>query len=88
SRWPIFADTGIVEVRWQGEELVMRGISQRQLLYQTGDRFISPELDCCGNCLYYRGQHCSNPTSALYGFRVTSDGYCPMFKSLHFPSTE
>ncbi|NEO55038.1 MAG: MBL fold metallo-hydrolase [Okeania sp. SIO3B5] len=88
TRWQFFADTGIVEVRWQGEELVMKGISQRQLLSQTGDRFISPELDCCGNCLYYRGQHCSNPTSALYGFRVTSDGYCPMFKSLHFPSTE
>lgn len=88
TRWPTFADTGIIEVRWQGEELVMRGLSQRELLYQTSDRFISPELDCCGNCLYYRGQRCSNPTSALYGFRVTSDGYCPMFKSLHFPSTE
>ena len=87
NRWPNFADTGIIEVRWQGEELVLRGLSQRELLSQTSDRFISPELDCCGNCLHYRGQRCSNPASALYGFKVTSDGYCPMFESLHFPST-
>lgn len=87
NRWPTFADTGLVEVRWQGEELVVRGISQRELLSQTSDRFISPELDCCGNCLHYRGQHCSNPVSALYGFKVTSDGYCPMFESIHFPFT-
>ena len=86
NRWPSFADTGLVEIRWQGEELVLRGISERELISQTGDRFISPELDCCGNCLYYRGQRCSNQTSALYGFKVTSDGYCPMFESLHFPS--
>lgn len=86
TRWPTFADTGIIEARWQGEELVLRGVSQRELLSQTSDRFISSELDCCGNCLHYRGQRCSNPTSALYGFKVSSDGYCPMFESLHFPS--
>ncbi len=85
SRWPFFAETGIVEVRWQGEELILRALSQRELLQQTSDRFISADLDCCGNCLHYRGQRCSNPTSALYGFKVTSDGYCPMFESLHFP---
>ena len=87
NRWPTFADTGLVEVRWQGEELVIRGISQRELLSQSGDRSISPQLDCCGNCLHYRGQSCANPVSALYGFKVTSDGYCPMFESLHFPFT-
>jgi hypothetical protein len=87
NRWPTFADTGLVEVRWQGEELVLRGLSQRELLNQTSDRYISPELECCGNCLHYRGQRCANPASALYGFKVTPDGYCPMFDSLHFPST-
>ncbi|MGK7919778.1 MAG: MBL fold metallo-hydrolase [Trichodesmium sp.] len=85
NRWSIFADTGIVEVRWQGEELVLRGVSQREFLQKTSDRFISPDLDCCGNCLHYRVQYCSNPVSALYGFKVTSDGYCPMFESVHFP---
>ena len=90
SRWSTFSDTGLVEVRWQGEELVVRGISQRELLSQTTDRLSSPDLNCCGNCLHYRGQRCSNPVSALYGFKVTFDGYCPMFESVHFhfPSTE
>ena len=36
-RWQGLADTGIVEVRWQGEELVLRGITQRELLRQNHD---------------------------------------------------
>ena len=31
-RWQNFADTGLIEARWQGEELVLRGLSQRELL--------------------------------------------------------
>ncbi|MDE5087312.1 MAG: MBL fold metallo-hydrolase, partial [Trichodesmium sp. St16_bin2-tuft] len=87
SRWTTFSDTGLVEVRWQGEELVVRGISQRELLCQTTGHLISPKLDYCCNCLHYRGQRCSNTVSALYGFKVTFDGYCPMFESVHFPFT-
>ena len=87
SRWKTFSDTGLVEVRWQGEELVVRGISQRELLCQTTGHLISPKLDYCCNCLHYRGQRCSNTVSALYGFKVTFDGYCPMFESVHFPFT-
>lgn len=81
-RWPAFADTGLVEARWQGEELVLRGISQREFLSQGSDRPIPSDLDCCGNCQYYRGQRCWNQVSALYGFKVTPDGYCPMFESI------
>ncbi len=81
-RWPAFADTGLVEARWQGEELVLRGISQREFLSVGSDRPISPDIDCCGNCQYYRGQRCWNHSSALYGFKVTPDGYCPMFESI------
>nr|WP_254030549.1 MBL fold metallo-hydrolase [Planktothrix agardhii] len=81
-RWLGFADTGLVEARWQGEELVLRGISQREFLSQGSDRPIPRDLDCCGNCQYYRGQRCWNQSSALYGFKVTSDGYCPMFESI------
>jgi len=87
KHWPTFSDTGLVEVRWQGEELVLRGISQREFISQTTDRFISPELYCCANCLHYRGQRCSNPVSSLYDLKVTFDGYCPMFESVHFPFT-
>ena len=39
-RWSRFSDTGLVEARWQGEELVLRGLSQRELMRQTSKSFI------------------------------------------------
>lgn len=81
-RWSTFGDTGIVEARWQGEELVLRGISQREFLAYHSDRTMPSDLDCCGNCQYYRGQRCWNPVSALYGFKVTPEGYCPVFEAI------
>ncbi|NJO46842.1 MAG: MBL fold metallo-hydrolase [Oscillatoriales cyanobacterium RM2_1_1] len=77
-RWQSLADTGLVEARWQGEELVLRGVSQRELLNQTGE--MATELECCGNCHHYRSARCWNPASALYTFRVAVDGYCPVFE--------
>lgn len=78
-RWQNFADTGLVEARWQGEELVLRGLSQRELLTQGSDR-IPTDLACCGNCRHQRGQRCWNQASPLFGFKVTPDGYCPVFE--------
>ncbi|MGC9502279.1 MBL fold metallo-hydrolase [Baaleninema sp.] len=77
-RWQTFADTGLVETRWQGDELVLRGLSQRELLDR--DRYVPPHLACCANCRYYRGQRCFNPDSPLHGFKVTPDGSCPVFQ--------
>jgi len=79
-RWRQFADTGLIEARWQGEELVLRGLSQRELLNQSSDRFIWSDMDCCGTCKHQRGQRCWNPASPLYNFKVTLDGYCPAFE--------
>jgi Cft2 family RNA processing exonuclease len=79
-RWREFADTGLVEARWQGEELVLRGLSQRELLNQSSDRHFWSELDCCGNCKYQRGQRCWNPSSPLYNFKITLEGFCPAFE--------
>ena len=79
-RWKNFADTGLVQARWQGEELVLRGISQRELLTQGSDARVSPEYSCCGNCLYYRGMRCWHQASPLFGFKVTTEGYCPVFE--------
>ncbi|MTJ32442.1 MBL fold metallo-hydrolase, partial [Aphanizomenon sp. UHCC 0183] len=31
-RWRQFADTGLIEARWQGEDLVLRGLSPRELV--------------------------------------------------------
>jgi len=81
-RWANFADTGLVEARWQGEELVLRGLGQRELLSQGSDRTRTANLECCGNCQHYRGQRCWNQSSALFGFKVTPDGYCPVFEAV------
>ncbi|PSB55832.1 hypothetical protein C7B79_33015, partial [Chroococcidiopsis cubana CCALA 043] len=76
-RWRNFADTGLVEARWQGEDLVLRGLSPRELMNQNGDRLAWTDLSCCATCKFQRGQRCWNPESPLFGFKVTPDGYCP-----------
>jgi Cft2 family RNA processing exonuclease len=80
-RWHNFADTGLIEARWQGEEITIRGISQREILNQQQKLNLPPEIECCGNCRYYRGSRCVNLRSPLHGFKVTPDGYCPAFES-------
>lgn len=82
-RWQTFADTGLVEARWQGEELVLRALTQRELVSQVGESTTPTSLECCENCLHYRGQRCWNQASPLYGFRVTPEGYCPAFEPAH-----
>lgn len=86
-RWRQFADTGLVEARWQGEELVLRGLSQRELLNQNSDRYTWTDVDCCGTCRHQRGQRCWNPASPLYNFKVTLEGYCPAFEGLSSPES-
>jgi Cft2 family RNA processing exonuclease len=88
-RWLQFADTGLIEARWQGEELVLRGLSQRELLNQNSldaarNRNPNPgnDIECCGTCRYQRGQRCWNPAAPLYNFKVTLEGYCPAFERL------
>ncbi|KAM3107640.1 MBL fold metallo-hydrolase [Phormidesmis sp. 146-33] len=81
-RWRSLADTGLIEARWQGEELVLRGLHQRELLNQGGDRLPDWSLrECCQNCRHFRGQRCWNPGSPLFNFKVTPDGYCPGFEA-------
>lgn len=80
-RWHNFADTGIVEARWQGEEIVIRGISQREILNRQHESNLPPDLACCANCQYQRGSRCYNPQSPLNGFKVTPDGFCPAFEA-------
>jgi Cft2 family RNA processing exonuclease len=84
-RWRQFGDTGLVEARWQGEELVLRGLSPRELLNQNSDRATWTDVDCCGSCRYQRGQRCWNSASPLYNFKVTLEGYCPAFERLLNP---
>jgi Cft2 family RNA processing exonuclease len=88
-RWRGLADTGLIEARWQGDELVLRGLPQRELLRpQESDRLLdwmdanSPLRNCCGNCRHYRGQRCWNGASPLFEFKVTPEGFCPVFESV------
>jgi Cft2 family RNA processing exonuclease len=85
-RWRSLSDTGLIEARWQGEELVLRGLHQRELLNQGSDRLSawsdgSPR-ECCMSCRHFRGQRCWNPGSPLFNFKVTPDGYCPVFEAI------
>ncbi|NET33256.1 MAG: MBL fold metallo-hydrolase [Cyanothece sp. SIO1E1] len=78
-RWSAFSDTGLIEARWQGNELVLRSMSQRELLNRSHQPFVDPDIACCYNCQYYRKQHCWHPASSLFGFKASPDGYCLSF---------
>jgi Cft2 family RNA processing exonuclease len=81
-RWQAFADTGIIETYWRGDELVMRGVSARTLLAQSATpRLTSESLTqpCCVSCQFYRSRHCVNQFSPLFNLQVTPDGNCPSY---------
>lgn len=73
-RWPNFGATGLVEARWQGEELLIRGLSPQEVLAlpPTAAR-------ACAHCRFYRGQRCTQPNSPLMGLQVAPEGYCDAF---------
>ncbi|MEB3225766.1 MAG: MBL fold metallo-hydrolase [Synechococcus sp.] len=81
-RWQTFADTGLVEARWQGEELILRGIQERELLRHNIDTQRFANLECCLNCQFQKGLRCQQPKSPLYRFKVTPEGYCPEFLAI------
>jgi hypothetical protein len=81
-RWQAFANTGLLEARWQGEELVLRGLTQRELLSKSPESSAALTIDCCQNCIHCRGQRCWNQASPMFGFRVSLDGYCPAFEGV------
>lgn len=81
TRWSSFADTGIIEARWQGDELVIRGLQEREMLIGNNENKTMEDFDCCYNCQYYRGFKCWNRNSPLFDFKVTPDGCCPLFQA-------
>lgn len=81
-RWTHFADTGLVEARWQGEDLILRGLSQRELLSEVSITRGLQSIDCCQACCHQKGQRCWNPKSPLYGLKVVPEGYCPVFEPI------
>lgn len=81
-RWQKFADTGLIAVRWQGDELVLRGLSQREILSRWEEHPLSV-TKCCALCRHYHNQRCWNQASPLYHFKVSPEGYCPAYAPLH-----
>jgi len=81
-RWAQLADTGIVEATWQGDQLVIRGINQKELMkVRPRLKSVSTATDqTCYHCRHLRGQRCRNPESPLVGLQVTSDGSCEAFE--------
>ncbi|NEP46978.1 MAG: hypothetical protein F6K35_50460 [Okeania sp. SIO2H7] len=79
-RWQQFADTGLIEAQWQGNDLLLRGVSSPDVL--RGIQRNSPfPINCCEYCTYYREDRCWNQESSLFGFRVTPEGSCPVFEA-------
>lgn len=76
-RWQTFADTGLIEAVWQGHQLVIRGLSQAEILRSSASQH-PVDRTCCANCHYYRNQRCWQTESALYGFKVSPQGTCPV----------
>jgi hypothetical protein len=81
-RWTHFADTGLVEARWQGEDVILRGLSQRELLSEANTTRGLQSIDCCQACCHQKSQRCWNPASPLYGLKVVPEGYCPVFEPI------
>jgi hypothetical protein len=81
-RWSRLADTGVVQIRWQGNDLIIRGLSQQSLLRQTASpAMMNSAIQCCFNCVHWQQPRCNNSDSPMYGFPVAAEGYCPEFSA-------
>ncbi|NEQ53848.1 MAG: MBL fold metallo-hydrolase, partial [Leptolyngbya sp. SIO3F4] len=83
-RWQSFAETGIIEARWQGENLILRGVDPSELLDITNR--LAPDRAVCDNCQFYQQRSCQQPRSSLFGRLVAPDGHCPEFTTKNFGS--
>lgn len=79
-RWAALADTGLVQARWQGNDLVIKGLNQRDLLRSVASS--EPwQLPSCQTCRYQREGRCRSAASPLYGLQVSPEGVCPAFEA-------
>jgi Cft2 family RNA processing exonuclease len=88
-RWQNLVDTGLIEASWQGELLMLRGVSQREILTEHS-RGTDADFKGCANCSHYRSGRCWSQDSTLYNLKVAPDGYCPVFEreNLAHPSSK
>ncbi len=78
-RWATLADTGLVQARWQGSDLVIKGLNSRDLMRSvtpSDDPWQSPR---CQTCRHQREGRCRSADSPLCGLQVSPDGVCAAF---------
>ncbi|OKH46345.1 hypothetical protein NIES30_16695 [Phormidium tenue NIES-30] len=80
-RWTALADTGLVQARWQGNDLVIKGLTQRDLLRTVTNSDAPWQPPSCQTCRYQREGRCRGVDSPLYGLQVSPDGVCPAFEA-------
>lgn len=78
-RWRTLADTGLVELRWKGNELIIRGLSPSELRRVASEGRTIPR-DQCWSCQFYRDQRCFNPRSAFIQTIVSPEHYCAAYQ--------
>lgn len=79
-RWAALSDTGLVQVRWQGSDLVIKGLTQRDMLRTVTSSDSPWQSPSCQTCGYQRDGRCRSADSPLYGLQVSPDGVCPAFE--------
>ncbi|HEY9887531.1 MAG TPA: MBL fold metallo-hydrolase [Candidatus Obscuribacterales bacterium] len=88
-RWQRLADTGVIQIRWQGNDLIIRGLTQQTLLRQANSpATLNAAIQCCFNCIHWQQPRCNNPASPMYGFPVAAEGYCPEFATKADPQVK
>jgi Cft2 family RNA processing exonuclease len=80
-RWAALADTGLVQARWQGNDLVIKGLNPRQLLRTVTTSDVPWPHPSCETCRYQREGRCRSADSPLYGLQVSPDGVCAAFEA-------
>lgn len=84
-RWVALADTGLVQARWQGSELVIKGLNQRDLMRAVTGSNTPWQIPSCQTCRHQREGRCRSADSPLYGLQVSPDGVCPAFEACPVP---
>ncbi|WP_410510670.1 MBL fold metallo-hydrolase [Nodosilinea sp. E11] len=87
-RWTALADTGLIQARWQGNDLVIKGLTQRDLLRTVANSDTPWQTPSCQTCRYQREGRCRSTDSPLYGLQVSPEGMCPAFQAQPAPGDE
>ncbi len=87
-RWSTWADTGLIEARWQGQELILRGLTPRELVKPVTPDLVDTtgiqRVEACRTCQFLQitsgsgpsEYRCGQPRSPLFQKQIHLNGYC------------